>query len=413
MNSLSRFDAPVSRVTQSPRIYYVHPLQLNGLDAWRETFRHASSLGFNTVLTAPIFKRGKQTSVFVSSDFDRVDPALGLGEDVAAVSRALSDAAAEHNISLMLDLVIDRVAASDREGAHITSDPRIAPDESCSLALDLSPSDQTYRHLEEWRARLARLIKNGVAGFRCLGINRVPAEVWKSLIGHSRAERSGPQFIAWTPGTDFGSRRALQGAGFDGSFSSLAWWNLEDSWLPEEHLIQRSLGYQVAFPEAPFGKRLAHGTESCEVLERRALRALKLSAYLVGGLMIPMGFEFGASMPLDQMSGDGLGLAGLRDQSAFDISSEIRATNEQLHQSDEDFDRRPFTLIAGSNSSTVAILQSDREDLRVSQKVRAILVNRDLRQSAATPLNAIQQVASAFLPLTANDGASAPRLKPG
>src|SRR5690606_6633421 len=128
---------------------------------------------------------------------------------------------------------------------------------------------------------------------------------------------------------------------------------------PEEHLIQRSLGYQIAFPEAPFGKRLAHGTESCEVLERRALRSLKLSAHLGGGLMIPMGFEFGASMPLDQMSGDGLGLAGLRDQSSFDISGEIRATNEQLQQIHEEFDRRPLTLIAGSNTSAIAILQSD------------------------------------------------------
>ncbi len=413
MNSLIRFDAPVSRVTQSPRIYYVHPLQLNGIASWRETFRHASSLGFNTVLTAPIFQRGKQTSVFVSSDFDRIDPTLGLGEDVAEVSGALAAAAAEHGLSLMLDLVIDRVATDDRGGRHIAADPRTAPEQSCSQSIDLSPSDQTFRYLEEWRERIALLIKSGVAGFRCLGINRVPAEVWPSLIGPARADGNEVQFIAWTPGTDFGSRRALQGAGFDGTFSSLAWWNLEDSWLPEEHLIQRSLGYQIAFPEAPFGKRLAHGTESCEVLERRALRSLKLSAHLGGGLMIPMGFEFGASMPLDQMSGDGLGLAGLRDQSSFDISGEIRATNEQLQQKHAEFDRRPLTLIAGSNTSAIAILQSDREDLRVSERVRAIIVNRDLRQTAAAPLNAIQQVASAFLPLKEADGTSAPRLKPG
>ncbi|MCJ8518470.1 starch synthase (maltosyl-transferring) [Pseudorhizobium tarimense] len=413
MNSLPRIDAPVSHVRQPPRIYYVHPLQLNGLAAWQETFRHASSLGFDTILSAPVFERGKHTSVFTSKNFDRIDPQLGLGEDVDEVLQALADAAGKEDLSLMLDLVIDRVARRDEGSTHIVSDPRIGPDDSCGELIDLSPSDQTFQHLEEWRQRIARMAEAGIAGFRCLGINRVPEEAWASLIRHARSDGRDLQFIAWTPGTDFGRRRALDGAGFDGCCSSLAWWNLEDSWLPEEHLLQRSLGYQIAFPEAPFAKRLAHGTESCEVLERRALRQLKLAAHLGGGLMIPMGFEYGASMPLDQMGGDGLGLAGFRDQSGFDISGEIRSTNEKLRQDKDDFHRRPLTLISGSSTPAVAILQSDREDLRTSEIVRAIVVNRDLRQSASPPLNAIQQVASSFLPLKEIEGSTGARLKPG
>lgn len=36
-----------------PRIYYVHPFQLKGLEGWRAIFAHAAALGFDTVLTAP------------------------------------------------------------------------------------------------------------------------------------------------------------------------------------------------------------------------------------------------------------------------------------------------------------------------------------------------------------------------
>ena len=414
MNPIPKFDAPASRLTHPPRIYYVHPLQLNGIEAWQAVFRHASGLGFDTILSAPLFERSGHTSVFVTRDPDRIDPGFGLGESVKDVLKTLTTAAAEHGLSLMLDLVIDRVARQDSGSASIVSDPRIGPDESCSTSIELPPNDETYRHLETWRQRLAVMTDAGVTGFRCLGIDRVPEEAWRSLISPARAHGNAIQFYAWTPGTDLNRRRALAGVGFDGCFSSLAWWNLEDSWLPEEHLLQRSLGHQIAFPEAPFAKRLAHGTESSEILQRRALRALKLSAHLGGGLMVPMGFEYGASTPLDQMNGDGLGLAAFRDQSAYDISGEIRTINEKLQRDQDAFHRRPLTMIAGSsNTPAVAILQSDREDLRASQKVRVVIVNRDLRQSVAPPLKAINQVASSFLPLTDLDGASESRLKPG
>ncbi|MGO7675364.1 hypothetical protein ACC685_36150, partial [Rhizobium ruizarguesonis] len=51
-----------------PRIYYVNPLLLQGIDAWREVFDHAADTGFDSVLTAPIFDRGGERSIFASQD---------------------------------------------------------------------------------------------------------------------------------------------------------------------------------------------------------------------------------------------------------------------------------------------------------------------------------------------------------
>ena len=412
MNSVPTFNAPVSRLTQPPRIYYVHPLLLKGYQAWGEVFVHAKALGFDTVLTAPLFQRGSKTSIFVSRTFDQLDADLGLGEDVGAGLSRLSKMAADQGLRFMLDLVIDRIAREDRGTGDIAADPRIGPDASCSQSVDLSPSETTYNYLEEWRKRIGTLVECGISGFRCLGIERVPEEAWSSLIKAARNHRQDVSIFAWTPGIGFERRRALSDIGMDGCFSSFAWWNLQDGWLSEEHEVQRGLGVQIAFPEAPYSKRLVHGSEGCEVLQRKALRSLKLAGRFGGGLMLPMGFEYGVSTPLDQMFGDGLGLAGLRDQSTYDIGGEIRSVNDMLRQDQGQLQRRPFTLISAANTQVVAIVQSNREDLRTSDTLRVILVNRDLRQTAAPPLNAIHQIASSFLPLKEIEGSSGPRLKP-
>ena len=182
MNSVPTFNAPVSRLKQPPRIYYVHPLQLRGYDAWAEVFEHAHSLGFDTVLTAPLFERGNHTSVFVSRTFDRIDPVLQLGDDIEGTFSQLAALAANHQVRLMVDLVIDRNAREDGEDDNIVADPRTPPDANCSQVLDLSASQSTYRYLEEWRQRVGALVDAGVAGFRCLGIGHVPEEAWATLI---------------------------------------------------------------------------------------------------------------------------------------------------------------------------------------------------------------------------------------
>jgi starch synthase (maltosyl-transferring) len=401
MNTRPQFDTRTSLSQVPPQIYYVHPLMLRGIDAWREIFAHAKDLGFDTVLSAPLFQRGHNASVFVTANFDQLDPELGLGESLEDGIRTLVQAARENGVKLMLDLVIDRVAAGPERTSPAVADPRAAPLESCSRRIDFM---NEAHHIEAWRERIGRLAALGIAGFRCLGIGRLAAEAWYDLIAATRSSASDTAFLAWTPGTAFEDRRALEGAGFDGSFSSLAWWNLEERWIMDEYQVQREIGYQVTFPEAPFAKRLAHGTESCEVLQRKAVRALKLASTFANGLMVPMGFEFGATTPLDPLHGDGLGLRGLREQGSFDLSADIRQINAATNKTAAGFARQPLRVISTSQTPAVALLQTDREDIRVSEKVRIVVLNRDLRRAVAAPFNVLREAASPFLPLTALDG---------
>ncbi|MBB4008590.1 alpha-1,4-glucan--maltose-1-phosphate maltosyltransferase [Allorhizobium taibaishanense] len=377
-----------------PKIYYVHPLLLRGMDDWQETFRHARALGFDTILSAPLFSRVPGASVFVTQSFDELDPALDLTGPADDRLREFVEAARAEGLQLMLDIVIDKVAVQEGSGDadRRPLDPRLSPIFAGSRQVNFDDGEERDRHLSDWRSRIARFSAAGIAGFRCLGLDAAPASFCAELIRSAGSAR----FFAWTPGMGFEARRALDSAGFAGSFSSFAWWDLQEPWFPEEYEVQRRLGPQIVFPEAPFARRVAHGTESREIVERKALRALHLASTL-GPLMVPMGFEFGTPHSLDPMHGDGQGLRGLRQQGSFDLSAAVRATNAEASQA---FAGGPMRLITKVGSTGSALLQSDREDLRVAERVRVVAFNRDLRRAATAPLNAVRELASAFLPLS-------------
>ncbi|MGN7293457.1 maltotransferase domain-containing protein [Rhizobium sp. SAFR-030] len=408
-----------SSTLAAPRIYYIHPLLLTDPAAWNAVFQHARGLGFDTILSAPLFPRAVNTSVFVASSLDRLDPAYGLGDDLEEGLRRLVGMADEHGLSLMLDLVVDRLAVAEGQTNGPAADPRLSPHDANSRRVNADDPGALEAHLNTWSQRLMRIVGAGVAGFRCLGLEGLPTESWRRLIEAARRARPDATFLAWTPGTSFELRRALPDVGFDGCFSSLAWWDLEQRWFIEEHDLQRAFRYQIAFPEVPFAKRLAHGMDSTEIRARRAVQALKLSASIGSGLMVPIGFEYGATAALDPVHGNGEGLRGLADRQTYDLSSEIRRVNDTLLRDGAQFRSSPLQLINVTQSPAVALLQADAADHRSAQGIRLVVVNRDLRAGAPAPLNAVRDAASGFLPLTdPTEGGSSPiaphlRLKPG
>ncbi|TWF58824.1 alpha-1,4-glucan--maltose-1-phosphate maltosyltransferase [Neorhizobium alkalisoli] len=398
MNTRPQFASRTLLTDLPPQLYYVHPLALKGMEAWKEVFAHARNLGFDTVLSGPLYQRGDGSSIFTALDFERLDPELGLGDNPVEAIAMLVAAAKGFELKFMLDLVVDRVAVDREEAKQSAADPRLSPQQMGAKSVNFLADVQ---HIASWRERLVSLAKLGVAGFRCMGIGRVAPEVWSDLITHTRSFKPETIFIAWTPGSAFADRQVLKGCGMDGSFSSLAWWDMEERWIMDEYQIQRELGYQVAFPEAPFGRRIAHGTDGCEVLKRKALRALKLASTFTSGLMMPMGFEYGVSLPLDPLHGDGAGLRGLKEQSSYDLSAEIREINGTPNKTAAGFARRPLKLVSASQGPVVGLFQTDQEDSRASEKMRVVLLNRDLRKVAAAPFNVMREAASPFLPLLA------------
>ncbi|MBB3464497.1 alpha-1,4-glucan--maltose-1-phosphate maltosyltransferase [Rhizobium sp. BK377] len=380
------------------RIYYVNPLLLSGRDRWLEVFDHAALLGFDTVLSASPFQRTDE-SLFFPHDYGSLDAALGLAGDAEEALAMLAGEAEGRGIKLMLDLTIS--PGTEVHNTLRSLDPRRSP-----LMPFRHPVSSTSPGLiEAWKRRLSRFAAAGIAGYRLVGLDNLEIAEWQQLIAAARAANPSTGFLAYTPGTAFALRNSLRDCGLDATFTSLAWWDLRESWMLEEYRLQQSLGPQIAFPEPPFGKRLAHGTESREIRERRSRRALRLAVAIGDGLLVPMGFEFGAVLPLDPTHGHGEGLRRLRADGTFDLTDELR----DLIASSRNGAKQ---LVNCEIASHVTVMtQADSADIRSARSVQLVAVNRDLRRSAVLPETILNRAVAPFVPV---DAATPDlRLKPG
>src|SRR5262249_34626859 len=156
------------------------------------------------------------------------------------------------------------------------------------------------RHLEQiWSARLAGWLGAGVAGFRILGLDRVPAVFLARLIQSVRNEAGSGEFLGWTPGVSWVRIARLAGVGLDAVFASTPWWDGRESWYVEEHELLRRIARIVGPVEAPFGSRLAHRAHNEQQVPLLYREVLESAAATTDGLFMPMGFEFSARLPAD------------------------------------------------------------------------------------------------------------------
>jgi starch synthase (maltosyl-transferring) len=182
-----------------------------------------------------------------------------------------------------------------------------------------------------WTQQLLALADAGIGGFRFDSPHRVPAEVWRHLRDAVRTAHPDVRFLAATPGLARGDLIGLQGAGFDSVFSSVRWWDYRASWMVEEHAVLARIGGPIAFPEAPYGIRLAaelSDPHDSSIVERAYRRALYAASAIGTGWMMPMGFEYGVSEPMSQTRGDASQFALACQAKKFDLTPQITRANE-------------------------------------------------------------------------------------
>src|SRR5262249_37428603 len=150
-----------------------------------------------------------------------------------------------------------------------------------------------------WTDRLVRLVRAGVAGFRCDAPHRLPASTWRRVIAGVCDAANGCRFLAWRPGLAWPQLAALADAGLDGGVSSGPGWDGRASWFVTESEILRHIAPVIAAPEAPFDARLAARLSPLDDLRLAYRHRLRLAAATGSGLMVPMGFEFAAAHRMD------------------------------------------------------------------------------------------------------------------
>lgn len=374
------------------KVYYVHPLMAGPLSGWSSRhIKPCQRMGFNHIACAPLFAPGRSGDIFLTADHEAVNPALGVDGQADRVVGLLAQTCARHGLGLILDIVLDRVAADGKlaksartsfRGVHLAEakrpDPRSTRAHRDAAYFRFDDSKTADQLVAWWADRLTRLVHAGAAGFRFESPQNVPAGVWRRVIDSVRTPANTCRFLAWTPGLDWSQIAALAGVGFDGVFSSAAWWDGRASWFIDESDVLQRIAPRIAFPEAPFGKRLAAQLSGTDDVAMSYRHALQRAAATGSGLLVPMGFEFAAARPMDSVHSSPADFEEASATRAVDLTADIQAANALVDGiAALGVDGEMRTLTSPSNPVT-AILRANANDVREANEAILILLNPDL-----------------------------------
>ncbi len=392
----------VSGTVTPPKIYYLHCLLAGPLSEWRRHLARSRAMGFDHVAIPPPFAPGAAGNIYLTADFERPHPLLDLDDSVDVVG-AIAELCGEHGLKLVLDIVVDRIAADSvvlegdwyrRADKAALPDPRALGSGDAAIARFKSP-DIMEAVVRQWAERLHHWQRQGITAFRCLGLDRVPAEFWRQLLPRV-AEGSG--FLAWAPGLAPERLADLAGAGFDYVLAKLDGLHRLDDY---ERL--RRVAPVVLMPELPFGPRLAPRGGA---LRTAYCRAMALANAVGDGVLVPMGFEFAASRPLDPIYSVPEDFAEAEGSAAFALQSEIAAANAMLDRTAVHPHAGPWRRLSRN-----AILRTDDVDARRAEEALVVIVNSDLTKEQPLPLSLAPlppAAGAAFADATRLDGDGAP-----
>jgi starch synthase (maltosyl-transferring) len=395
----------------APKIYHLHPLVAGKLSDWPSHFARCRAMGFDTVCVAPPFVPGASGDIFIIGDHEALHPGLGWPGPADAGIARMARQAAEHGLSVWLDLSIDQVAidavirrrADDwfaPGGCGAPPSPWRAPHRLDVAYARLQQTEIAEAMAVWWLDRLTRLVQAGVDGFRCLDPDHVPASFWRRIIGALKQNHERCDF--------------LEGIGFDHVCSSLAWWDGRANWLVEEIEMLRHIAPMIASPEPSFFERRAARVPLGGDVPVACRFALRLAAAAANGLFVPMGFEYATRRPFDAALGAPEDFRRVRDETPCDLTADVAAANalvDRITAYKVDGEVRQLT---DAQAPVTALLRSDVPDARDASRAVVVLANPDIGRVAPLGLSVSPlppQAGAAFTlkePLEGADASMAP-----
>ncbi|MFC6522430.1 maltotransferase domain-containing protein [Undibacterium arcticum] len=194
------------------------------------------------------------------------------------------------------------------------------------------------------------------------------------------------RFMVWSCGCTPTQIAALEGCGFDASFSSAPWWDFKAAWFAEEQTRLMRLAPPIAFPECPAGPRLAQHfvADGLESRRRLALRALQFAAAIGNGLLVPMGFEYGSSTLAVSEGRDDIDFDGLQAVSGIDLTAEIAEANNFVATCGKSLQNARLRMLSSPNAEVVML---HRVAPAIAPGEGGLLIVANADQSHAQPLS--------------------------
>lgn len=297
------------RPPEKMMIYNLFPLLAGTFSDWEGHLSRAAGMGFNWVFVNPIQMTGRSGSIYSIADYFDFNP-LFLDRESSLAPReqvkAAVASAERMGLRVMVDLVINHCSVDSNllkdhpewfmwEGKGGVAHPFADENGKKVVWKDLAKFDHRNTRDKEGLYGLCLrivtfLIELGFTGFRCDAAYQLPRSFWERLIHETREKHPDVLFFAETLGCPPDLTIKTARAGFDYIFNSSKWWDFRSPWLMKQYVLTRDIVPSISFPESHDTVRLCEELNgNVDGLKQRYLFAALFS----GGLMMPMGFEFG------------------------------------------------------------------------------------------------------------------------
>ncbi|RQS71237.1 DUF3416 domain-containing protein [Burkholderia sp. Bp8963] len=389
--------------TFAPHIYFCDARLVGPPDAWSPLFEHVAGMGFDHVLVGAFWSASRAGFSRHVSDPDRAADAFGTHADALDTLARLAQAAHEHGLRVLLEVVLDRIARDSplrdahpdwyveriRDDARI--DPRSAAQAHDAVHANLGAPDARDALSAWWRARLVALAQAGAAGFLIDAPQHLPVAWWPGWRAVLRRVRADIAVIAGAPGHAREALARLDGAGFDGVFSSARWWDLRAPWFVDEHRLLRRIGSPIAFPDTFDGPRLADDWRGAPAgrIERAYRRALWTAAAVGTGWLVPMGFERGVALPLMARDAPADRYRAAYREGAFDLSTTLADANAWRRTTPVAAARGEIAQLSAPDARATVLLRGMGPSLEHDDDALLIALNPDLDADARVDPSAV------------------------
>lgn len=417
-------------MTTGLRIYNLFPTLAGPIEGatgrdWYSHLDRIADMGFNWLFVNPFHAPGFSGSLYAIKDPYALHP-LVRGTSDKAADELLSDfidAAQRKSLGFMMDLVVNHTSKDAPLAEAHPEWCRRNPDGTLYSSRAIDPADArkvtVWGDLAEldydnpgvraqlvayWSDYIRHYIRLGVLGFRCDAAYQVPAEVWGELINAARNEASDVLFVAETLGSTLEQVSALQSAGFDYLFNSSKWWDFKAPWLLDQYEEFRHIAPSIAFPESHDTDRLINELDSQdpEQIAQRYRFSYLFAAAFSSGIMIPMGFEYGFSKPLNVVYTNPDDWFAQVETSPFDFTAYIAQVNAMKAACLALNGEGPQRIVSDSTEEVVALLRLAGEYGENGCSIT--LVNASLQDTArvdvGTLLFKVQQTYDVFNEVT-------------
>ncbi len=323
-------------------IYNLFPRHFASIDQWSCILPKVKKMGFNSIFVNPFHTTGFSGSLYAVKDYYKLNPLFlspGQSPEDFTPLKNFIDNCSELGFEIIMDLVINHTAFDsvltetnprwykrDEKGG-LVSPYAVDPADPSNVTVwgDLAIIDNRFSTDREglwsyWDQLIAFFQEMGIYGYRCDAAYQVPAELWRFLISKAKKRQSNTRFFAETLGCQVREVEALGDVGFDYLFNSSKWWNFDAPWALEQHETFKAFAPSIAFPESHDTQRLAN--EPPATLEVQKCR-YAVAALFSKGLMMPMGYEYGATTKMDVVKG----APGDVDDKRWDLVGWIKKVN--------------------------------------------------------------------------------------